>query len=44
LPGAKPPSTTQSASPDRLIRHLEHAAENKKHTKHYECHTRLLHQ
>lgn len=41
-PGAKPPSTAESASPDGLKRHLEHAAENKEHTKPYEGHARLL--
>jgi hypothetical protein len=43
-PGPKPLCTTQSASPDWLKRHLEHAAENKEHTKPYEGHARLLHQ
>ena len=43
-PGAKPLSTTQSASPDWLKRHLEHADENKERTKPYEGHARLLHQ
>ncbi|MEY9466369.1 putative chromate ion transporter [Bradyrhizobium ottawaense] len=41
-PGAKPPSTAESASPDGLKRHLEYAAENKQHTKPYEGHAHLL--
>jgi hypothetical protein len=43
-PEAKPLCTTQSASPDWLKRHLEHADENKERTKPYEGHARLLHQ
>jgi hypothetical protein len=43
-PGAKPLCTTQSASPDWLKRHVEHADENKERTKQYEGHARLLHQ
>src|SRR5882724_746628 len=42
-PGAKPLCTTQSASPDWLKHHLEHADENKEHTEPYEGHARLLH-
>jgi hypothetical protein len=33
----------KSALPDWLKRHLKHAAENKEHTKPYECHARLPH-
>jgi hypothetical protein len=41
---AKSCSTAESASPNWLIGHLQHAAENKEHTKPYECHARLPHQ
>ena len=41
---AKSRSTAESASPNWLIGHLQHAAENKEHTKPYECHARLPHQ